>query len=677
MRKKFICLTVIFLLLFSTLETYASAQEKIIEKEEFYIVFAVDHSGSMNSLDEQNMIAGTINAFVDTMQSETVKIGYVAYNDTIVDEYPLVSVLSQEQRTELKEIIGSAGNRGETDIGLGLNEAYRMLEDYSGRKMIVLISDGETDLENSNTGRTREDSDRDVQEVITKCRKENIAIAAIALGQEYGENSQELHNISGQTNGKNYLIQEPLNLFSCLCDLFYNGPGYSVYEAGSSIYDQGSQKIRYENAGVSDELTILLLSDKEIGNADILRSAQEQEETASNEDEIIFENAGNYAVARLYGSKENLNISFDTQQKQKVAVYIIEKQNIVPALEWSDELYKNKTLRFRIFFEDRDGNPVDNLVNYENCLWSAEFENLQTGELIEAEIREDADGLSGTVSFDRSGDYILRLGIGEDTQSFYEISGINILNTLPGSVSAKEIELLTITGQHEENLDEYFADPDGDALGYELLEVPEDVVKAEIQENHLLLEPEGRGSGEIKLLVSDGEGKLIGTIPVRTKSVPEACWQVVLGLICIIVFGIIKLWGRKKSRMPLPEKLEDKNECSFTGKLNAYFTLLPQNMDEIPPLAFALHPVREKKIILGNMFSDYPELIDLLMLDNIYLFPAENRKMILYHDCDSAIMIGNSIVCRKMQYIVSYGNVIYITSKDGTCELEVHYISMI
>lgn len=127
----------------------------------------------------------------------------------------------------------------------------------------------------------------------------------------------------------------------------------------------------------------------------------------------------------------------------------------------------------------------------------------------------------------------------------------------------------------------------------------------------------------------------------------------------------------------IPEQTESKNEGAFTGKLNAYFTLLPEEMEEIPPLTFALHPIREKKIALAGMFSDYPALIDELALDEIYLFPAENRQMILFHKSDSTVMIGNSIVCRKMQYMVSYGNVIYITSKDGTCELEVHYISMI
>lgn len=44
----------------------------------------------------------------------------------------------------------------------------------------------------------------------------------------------------------------------------------------------------------------------------------------------------------------------------------------------------------------------------------------------------------------------------------------------------------------------------------------------------------------------------------------------------------------------------------------------------------------------------YPELSGLLELDHIYLYPAENRKIIFYHNTKAGIMIGNSIVCRKM-----------------------------
>ncbi len=673
MKRKITYMMAMFLLLFSFVEIHAAAQGKVTTSEELYIVFVVDHSGSMNSRDGEKLISEGLKAFVDTMQNEKVQIGYVAYNDKIIISQSPVSVQIGEQCTRLKELIDSSPNGGETDIGLGISEACRMLEGVQGKRMIVLISDGETDLENSTTGRTKEDSDKDIQKTIQKCVEEDIQISTIAFGEEYGADAEELYDLSLKTNGKNFLLQEPDGLLRILCDLFYSGASYSVYEAGNSIYDEGSQKISYESADCFEELNILFLSDKEIENIDILWDGRTENMKQTEQIKPVIE--GKYAIAGFRNINGKFSISFDTEQKQKMTVFVIGRRSILPVIEWKEEPDKNRLIEFQITFEYENGDAVESL-NYDSNTWEAAFENVQTGEIVQLEIIENAQGLSGTVNFESSGEYILYLKSQDILHSIYTISGINILNTLPASTSSKEIELLTVSGEQAIDLNEYFVDADGDALSYELQEAPEEIVKAELKETTLLLEPKGRGRGEIKLLISDGEGSLIGTIPVRTKYFLEAYWQIVVGIVCVLVFCIIKFYRRKRE-IPVPEKLEAKTEYSFTGKLNAYFTVLPDGFDEIPPLTFALHPVREKKIALSSMFSAYPNIIDLLMLDNVYLFPAEHRKIILYQDSDAAVMIGNSIVCRRMQYIVSYGNVIYITSKDGSCELEVHYISMI
>lgn len=658
---------VICLLLFFIMGNKALAAETLTEKDSFNIVFVVDHSGSMNNQGQSKMIPQILNLFIDTSCSKNIQIGYVGYNDTILASYPLTSARSEASCRELKELISATENKGETDIGLGLKEAYEMLENSEGSKLIVLLSDGETDLKNSHTGRTKEDSDQDVQNTLQNCLEEEIKVTTIAFGPEY--KAEELQNISSQTGGNSYCVQKAEMLIQIFEDILCENLGYTLYELGNSIYGEGNQKINCECPEYFDEATLYLWSDKELENVSIVQNSSEKGNIQAAESQ-------NYIVADLDNVKGKLSVSFDTDQEQKVMLFAIGRQSIVSSLEWTEELEKNKPLDFQVTFEDIDGNQINASEYYETTKWDAEFENLQTGEVILAKIQKDGQGLSGTVNFEHSGEYVLNLLADKNGQNFCRITGINILNTLPGSVSSKEVELLTISDQQMIELDEYFADSDGDALKFELQEVPDHIVKVELQGNSLVLEPEKRGSGEIKLLISDGEGSLVGAIPVRIRSLLEAYWQVAIAFLCIIAFGVFKFYRRKRE-IPVPERLEEKNECSFTGKLNAYFTLLPDGMEEIPPLVFALHPIRDKKIVLSDLFSDYSDLIDLLMLDNIFLFPAENRKMILYHDSDATIMIGNSIVCRKMQYIVGYGNVIYITSKDGTCELEVHYISMI
>lgn len=668
MRKKIISFMSAVLVTFILCTNSVMAEEAAMTKKDLNIVFAVDHSGSMNKQDAQRMIPEMLKVFADTMHSENVRIGYVAYNDTIVARHTPVSIQTSAQRDSLKETMESADNRGETDIGLGLREAYHLMDGCSGRKMIVLISDGETDLRNSNTGRTEQDSDRDMQEIVNTCKAEGTPIVTVAFGEEYEGEDEVLKNISAQTAGESYTAQKPEDLISIFYDLFHTNFTYTVHEAGDSIYGEGSQKVNYESKGsYFEELTVLLLSDKEILKADIEYGSRK----------IQPELMGNYAVAGLIDASGSLTINFDTAQKQRIAIFMIGRRNITPVAEWTGEIYKNKPLDFQIYFTEGEASHINDAEYYASFDWYAEFQNLQNGNTIPVQLKQNGSVLTGNVNFQESGKYKLFLDTGSNAENTYEVSDVTVLNTLPDSIPAGQVELLTVTDEQMINLNEYFEDADSDELTYKLKEVPLGVAVASVEEHFLHIKPQGRGKGEIVLLVSDGEGSLLGKIPVRVKSLPEAYWEVPLLAVIILAFCLFKLYRRKKKIVIIPDIEEEKKSCYFTGKLNAYFTLLPGEQEEIPPLTFALHHIREKKIVLGDMLKKHAELSDLLELDNVFLYPAENRKIILYHNSNVTIMIGSSIVCRKMQYAIGYGNVIYITSQDGTCELEVHYISMI
>lgn len=642
--------------------------EAVMVKEDLNIVFVVDHSGSMNQQDKQRLIPQVLKIFVDTMHGENMRIGYVAYNDTIIAQKAPVSVQQESQRDMLKQIIDSAVNKGETDIGLGVREAYHLMDGYAGRKMIVLLSDGETDLALSNTGRTESDSEKDIEETVELCKAEGTPIVTIAFGEEYDGEETKLSQISGQTGGQSYKVQKPDELASILYDLFHTNFSYSVREVCDSVYDEGIQSINCDTGGVSyDELTILFLSDQEIEGAGVVHG---ERKTAP---QIM----GNYAVSTLMNSESEFAITFSTKRGQQINVFMIGRRNITPVITFDGDIYKNRETQFQIRFMDDRGNVLENSEYYEEFQWQAEFQNPTNGTGLSAELEVTQSGIVGQVTFDNSGKYRLYLTTGKNSENAYEVPEINILNTLPAGNNSHRAELMTYSDEQILNLDDYFEDADGDSLSYELLEMPQDVTFASIEGHLLHILPQGRGTGNIVLLVSDGEGSLTGSIPVRVRSIWEVYWQIIILLVCIVGFIIIKLLSRMIHRAAVTMPPKEKEECSFTGKINAYFTLLPEGMEEIPPLNYALYSYRDKKIVLKDMFAEYPDLIDALELDNIYLFPAENRKMILYHDCEAAVMIGNTIVCRKIQYMVSYGNVIYITSGDGTCELEVHYISMI
>ncbi len=554
------------------------ATEKSTNGETLNIVIAVDHSGSMNRQDGQKTVPEMIKALSDTLCAENVRIGYVAYNDTILTGLSPVPVETREQRGRLQETVKSSGYSGETDVGLGMAEAYRLLEDCAGKKMLVLISDGKTDLERSKTGRTPEESQKDMESVIDSCRQEGTPVVTIAFGKDYEGDGRDLADMSEQTGG-----------------LFF---------------------------------------------------------TAANPDELvgIFYNLSDY----------------------------IEKRNVTAKIEWTDKVTKNQPAVFRIFLTD-GGNVVQNVESFRKADWYADFYNIQTGSTIPVKLKWEGNSLAGTVTLKESGKYTVLAGTGQNRGNLYGTFETEVMNTMPVSLISDEFSLYLTDRERSVDLNACFTDADGDELTYTVENSPE-TAAVRIDGNYLYITPEAAGEGCIAVKVSDGENNLISQISIRVKS-PYPYW-IGAGITFILILLLAARLATRRQKQGIVPKAEtgpgiDTRGYSFTGKLNAYFTLLPKEGEEIPPLSFALHQIREKKIALDTMFKNYPEETDLLGLDKIFLFPAENRRMILYHNSNAAVMLGNSIVCRNMQYAVSYGDILYITAADRSCELEIHYISML
>lgn len=663
MGKRTIYAAVLSLILFCTASHICQAQETAMVKEDLNIVFAVDHSGSMNEQDAGRVIPKVLQIFTDTMHGEHIKIGYLAYNDTILTRRMPTAVDLEEQRLLLKQTIAETENRGETDIGLGLKEACQLLDGCVGKKMVVLISDGETDLARSHTGRTEQDSEQDIEEVIKRCQVEGTPIITVAFGKEYEGEEAVLREISEQTGGESYGADRPEELISILYDLFHTDFSYSVREITDSVYDGGSQYINCGMDGIAyDELTVLFFSDREIMEAGVI----------SGGNRMMSEREGHYAVVKLSEAADDLAISFETQQKQRMSVFLIGRRNITPVLEWEGDIRKNQETAFAIQFAAEKGQQ---LSSYTGISWTAEFRNTADGLSVPLSLEPAETGLYGKAVFTEAGNYTLYLTAGRNAEHTYEVSQITVLNTMPVSLKNDRIEMLTRSDAQTLDLTEYFADEDGDVLTYEIQETSRDVVAAAVEGQYLHITPVGRGTGDIVILVSDGESSLAGRITVRVRSWPEVYPAVPFLIVCLLLFAVFKLYRRKKTVITVPKPAEEKNRCYFTGKVNVYFTLIPDGMEEIPPLTFMLHPIREGRIVVGDMLKNYAELSALLELDHMFLYPTENRKIIIYHNSRASVMIGNSIVCRKMQYALSYGSVVYVTAQDGSCEMEIHYVA--
>ena len=100
MRQVTVAVLCVLLWMVSPWPSYA---EELVSREAgLDVTFVSDCSGSMRTNDSKGIGREMVEAFVDTVYPGDIRIGYVAYNDTIVTSTAPVPISEQAQRQKLK-----------------------------------------------------------------------------------------------------------------------------------------------------------------------------------------------------------------------------------------------------------------------------------------------------------------------------------------------------------------------------------------------------------------------------------------------------------------------------------------------------------------------------------------------------------------------------------------------
>ena len=670
--NKFLTLLICIVLNGIVLAQNAWAEEYVSVKSGLDVIFVMDYSGSMKSNDPDTIAQGMVKAFIDTVHATDIHIGFVAYNDQLLSTTQPLPVKTNEERQALKTLIDRADYSGNTDIGLGLRYAYDLIRQNSERKKaIILISDGESDLKGSVTGRVLENALQDVEYVTSECKKSEIPIYSIAFG-EYDGNVKSLEKISGQTDGKMYTVKKPETLIQVLYGIFEDNMDFSIEKITDGIYAAGRQDILVKlDEPYVDELDILLISPQTIGSVEIIYGEKKAE--------IV--NLKNYAVAKLEDIDEQIKelvVRTETVRNQELQVYLLAYRNLTPVLLTEPFIDKNSSLIYQVYFKDKDENIITDEAFYHHFFYTFALSKKGEKETLEAEIRNGR--ICGEIILNHAGTYFLEGRLDDHMgKVVFPTIEIQVQNRCPeGGLPANE-KYTILTKEQVFPLDEYFSDPDGDNLTYTLKEPLDNAeakfLLAELTEGVLRIKPVNSGRGIVKLEITDGEAVITCTYEAEVIPLWKAYWWVIalFSVLCVVLFWKL----RHKAKPELKQLVEDTRKNQFCGKLDAYFTMQPETEEEILPLSFSMHRFPDNKLSLDLLFKEYPEATEALELDGIYLVADEERRMVLYHVSKSSVMIGNSIACKEIQYRVSFGDVIYITSPDKRYDLELHYIAVI
>lgn len=648
------------------------AEEYVSAKSGLDVIFVMDYSGSMKSNDPDAIAQGMVKAFIDTVHATDIHVGFVAYNDQLLAAIQPLPVKTNEERQTLKTLIDRSGYSGNTDIGLGLRYAYDLIRQNSDRKKaIILISDGESDLKGSATGRVLENALQDVEYVTLECKKEAIPVYSIAFG-EYDGNVKSLEKISGQTGGEMYTVKKPETLIQVLYGIFENNMDYRIEKITDGIYAAGRQDILVKlDEPYVDEVDVLLISPQTIGSVEVIYGEKEAET-------ILLKN---YAVAKLENIDEQIKelvVRTETVKNQELQVYLIAYRNLTPVLLTEPLVDKNSSLTYQVYFKDKNENIISDEAFYHHFFYTFALSKKGEKETLEAEIQNGR--ICGEVILNHAGTYFLEGRLDDHMgKVVFPTIEIQVQNRCPEGELPVNERYTILTKEQMFPLDEYFSDPDGDNLTYALKESLGNTEKkpllAELNDGILRIKPVKSGKGIVELNVTDGEAVFTYIYEAEVIPLWKVYWWVIvlLAVLCAVLFWKFK----HKAKPELKQLVADTRKNQFCGKLDAYFTVQPETEEEILPLSFSMIQFTDNKLSLDLLFKAYPEAIDALELDAIYLVADEERRMVLYHNSKSSVMIGNAIACKEIQYSVSFGDVIYITSPDKHYDLELHYIAVI
>lgn len=165
----------------SSIRDFQILDESEIETdEEMSVVLVVDRSGSMAGAPLEDTKKAVSN-FVKSVE-DSIRIGLVAFDDSAEVIAPI-----SDNRTPILQGINSIYDRGGTSIYLGLQQAGVELEGESGKKIVILLSDGADG-----------DASR-IDAVLENLKRKNIYVYTIGFG---GADTEYLSYIATSCGGK-------------------------------------------------------------------------------------------------------------------------------------------------------------------------------------------------------------------------------------------------------------------------------------------------------------------------------------------------------------------------------------------------------------------------------------------------------------------------------------------
>ncbi|OPH46683.1 hypothetical protein BC351_14450 [Paenibacillus ferrarius] len=622
-------------------------------------VFVIDNSYSMNATDPNRVAAEVIKMFMDMSQAAHTRIGFVAYNHKIVESQELTSLAAEEQKNKLKAKIENLKFSGYTDLGLGLSKGADLIhsgKNSTSRPMMILLSDGGTDFGPISTGREVEDSNKDVERIISEAQKEGYPIFTVGLNHDGSVNAAQLEKIAAQTGGVSFITESAADLPDIFNRIFAKQIR-SVLVPVATITATGDLQevtVTIPNENI-DEANIILLSPHPITETHLY----------SNANHVQFYKSQKYSLMKMpQPQKGSYLLKFKGSPGDLVKINALHNYNIRAGFEMPQVVKGVPATISAFLLNETDGKKLTNPDIYQTLKAELTITDVSTKQEQKLPMTLAGNGMSVETTFAHSGKYQTSLLLqGPDFYREATGQGLEITNASPEAISDGNILLSKEDGPASIDLSTHFRDVNHDKLSYTIDTISNDKLADYSLENNgiMLISPHRTGESVIKLTVKDSEG---GSVTSNLNLTVRSIWtryimigSFVLGLflVTLIIWFVLR---------PKPK---------FVGRLEGYF-LNTASGNDIPVKYWPLPSFgKQQTIRLSDLFASLAINEPLPETERITFQAGKQGTLLIKHNTKCSIEKGKTPIPKNKKEMIHYNDKIYITFEDHITEIELRY----
>ena len=466
--KRIFCLILACLMLLAA-PVFAAGEMSRTGKR-YNVIFVTDESGSMKYTDQNKLRYDAIHRFVALMAQHGNYLGSVTFDEVLRPSRPLEAVHGTADKKAFMEYIRQFEPNGDTNIGMALKEAVRLLDeapDNGNPSVIILLSDGKTDL---STEEAMEASLNQKAEALEQAAAKGYQVYTICLNVNGTADTQELKAIAKATNGQFREVNSAADLEEV--QIMYYQMIFGAIEGEMEelrINQDGYAEKRFLVPGIGVEELNVMLEGK--AQRYTLIDPSGYSYTAAELDSMCMVGNGyvNLKVEEPMGGWWTVRAHGDPGTVIDVRLLYNSDFYVTTSVSPEQDYKLDQEVRFSIVVNDRNG-PITDPNKYDG--FEAKIHLTVNGEeTVENMVLGDG-GFHYDLKLDQEGTYKAWMSVtcGKYTEQGEQVYELNVNNHAPVSsgepLEARAYVLPFLGGEATLDLSGAATDPDGDPIIY-------------------------------------------------------------------------------------------------------------------------------------------------------------------------------------------------------------------